>query len=38
MGEYGILWGETHKEDEWALPSMVEVVMGVYRHHMEIVE
>jgi len=38
MGEYGNLWAETYKNDEWALPSMKEVVMGIYIHHMVTVE
>ena len=37
-GEYGKLWAETYKEDEDALPSMKEVVMGIYVHHMVTVE
>ena len=33
-GEYARIWGKTEKGDECALPSMAEVVMGIYLHHM----
>ena len=38
MGEYAKLWGETIKGEEWAFPSIKEVVMGVYEHLMVKVE
>jgi len=37
-GEYAFLWAVTYKGDKWALPSMKEVVMGIYLHHMVKVE
>lgn len=30
-GEYGYLWAEQYKGDKWALPSMQEVVSGLYK-------
>jgi len=38
MGEYGYLWAETYKKEKSDLPSMKEVVMGIYIHHMFTVE
>ena len=38
IGEYAKLWAETFKGDEWALPSITEVVMGIYEHLMIEVE
>lgn len=33
-GEYARLWAKTEKGNENALPSIKEVVMGIYLHHM----
>ena len=38
IGAYGKLWAETYKGDRLAFPSMKEVVMGIYLHHMVKVE
>merc|ERR1711935_816833 len=32
IGEFAYLWATTCKGDEWADPSIKEVVMGVYGH------
>ena len=37
-GEFAKLWGKTVKGDEWAYPSITEVVMGIYEHLMIEVE
>ena len=34
MGEYAYLWAYTYKGDKWADPSIKEVVVGLYGHHM----
>ena len=38
IGEYAYLWAETEKGNRYAQPTMREVVMGIYLHHMETVE
>jgi len=30
VGEYAILWAKTYKVNEFSMPSIKEVVMGVY--------
>lgn len=38
IGEYARLWGLTKKGDKEAQPSMREIVMGLYFHHIKKVE
>jgi len=37
-GEYARLWGKTEKGEWLALPSIKEVVIGIYIHYMKQVE
>jgi len=37
-GEYGELWAKIVKGNKDALPSIKEVVMGIYIHHTETVD
>ena len=38
VGEFARLWAKTEKEDENAYPSIKEVVMGIYFHHIAFVD
>lgn len=37
-GAYGALWGEIEKSDCFGVPSIVDVVMGIYNYHIQQVD